>query len=144
MSTQTASALPTPADRPTADVVIYDGHCRFCRNQVTRLHRWDSRGCLAYLSLHDPQVAQDYPDLSHDELMERMYVVTRSGERHGGADAFRYLSRRLPRLYPLAPLMHLPGSLPLWHWLYRQVARQRYRWGRIEDCDNDACSLHLR
>jgi predicted DCC family thiol-disulfide oxidoreductase YuxK len=39
----------------------------------------------------------------------------------------RYLSRRLVLLWPLALLLHVPGSMPLWQWLYRVVARNRYR-----------------
>jgi predicted DCC family thiol-disulfide oxidoreductase YuxK len=49
------------------------------------------------------------------------------GRRRGGADAVRYLSRRLMLLWPLALLLHVPGSMPLWQWLYRVVARNRYR-----------------
>ena len=36
----------------------------------------------------------------------------------GGAVAVRYLSRRLVLLWPLALLLHVPGSLPLWKSLY--------------------------
>jgi predicted DCC family thiol-disulfide oxidoreductase YuxK len=137
--------LPTPAERPDADVVIYDGHCKFCTGQVNRLARWDTNDRLAFLSLHDPQVAKDYPDLSYDRLMEEMAVVDRQGRRHWGAAAFRYLSTRLPRLYLLAPLMHIPFSMPLWRWGYRQVAKRRY-WlaGKTGACEGDACSVHFK
>jgi predicted DCC family thiol-disulfide oxidoreductase YuxK len=136
------SRLPTPEDRPEADVVIYDGHCRICTAQVRKLVWWDCQGKLSYLSLHDPEVAVRYPDLTHDMLMEQMYVVDRHGHRHGGAAAIRYLSRRLRRLWWLAPLLHIPFSLPLWQWLYRQVANRRYRFGTVDGCDGDTCSIH--
>jgi predicted DCC family thiol-disulfide oxidoreductase YuxK len=142
-SMSTSVALPAPAARPQADVVIYDGHCRICTGQVKNLERWFAGGKLAYLSLHDPEVSTRYPDLSHDDLMREMYVVDRQGRRHGGAAAIRYLSRRLPRLWCIAPLLHLPGTMPLWSWLYRQVANRRYRFGRIESCDDGSCRLHL-
>lgn len=139
------AGLPHPDDFPGAEVVIYDGHCQFCTRQVERLARWDGRGRLAFLSLHDPLVAERYPDLSHDQLMEEMYLIRRDGRRLGGAAAFRYLSRRLPRLWPLAPLMHIPFSLPLWACCYRAVARQRYRWNKKHgrSCDGDSCSVHF-
>jgi predicted DCC family thiol-disulfide oxidoreductase YuxK len=138
-------SLPTLADRPAADVVIYDGHCRFCTRQVERLAAWDRRGRLAFLSLHDPAVARRYPDLTHDRLMEEMVVVDQQGGRHGGAAAFRYLTRRLPLLWLLAPLLHVPGSLPFWTWCYRQVARRRYLWGRNNvACDDETCRIHMR
>ena len=142
--TQTETRLASPAERPEADVVIYDGHCRICRGQVERLARWDGGGRLAFLSLHDAEIRERYPDLDHDELMSAMYVVDRDGGRHRGAAAIRYLSRRLPRLWWAAPVLHLPGSLPLWHALSRLVAANRYRFGRADACDSDACQIHFR
>ena len=136
--------LPSPEDRPGADVVIYDGHCKICTAQVRRLARFDGGGRLAYLSLHDPAVAERYPELTHEQLMADMYVVDQAGRRHRGAAAIRYLSGRLPRLWPLAPLLYLPFSLPLWQTLYRQIANRRYRFGKIDACDDDACSVHFR
>lgn len=138
--------LPSPAENPDADVVIYDGHCKFCTGQVQNLARWDNSGHrLAFLSLHDPLVAKRYPDLTYDQLIEQMYVVDRAGKRHAGADAFRYLTTRLPRLYPLAPLMHIPFLMPLWRWGYRQIAKRRYSMGKTADaCANDACKVHLK
>ena len=81
-----------------------------------------------------------------DDLMKQMYVVTCGGTHYAGASAFRYLTRRLPGLYALAPLLHIPFSLPVWQWLYRQVAIRRYKIaGKTgEACDGDACEVHLR
>lgn len=140
------TGLPSPDDRPDADVVIYDGECGFCRKQVARLGWWDCQGRLAYLSLHDPRVAERYPDLSHEDMLQALYVVTQSGERHRGAAAARYLTRRLRRLWWMAPLLHVPGSLPCWQWMYDQVARRRYLLGgRVVDpdkCENGGCRVH--
>jgi predicted DCC family thiol-disulfide oxidoreductase YuxK len=138
-----APQLPTPGERPDAEVVIYDGDCRFCTAQVRNIFRFDRGGRLAYLSLHDPEVARCYPDLTHDQLMADMYVIDRAGGRHAGAAGFRYLTRRLPLLWPLAPLMHIPFSLPLWQWGYRQIARRRYLFGKNPRCDDGACKVHL-
>jgi predicted DCC family thiol-disulfide oxidoreductase YuxK len=138
--------LPSPQENPEADVVIYDGHCKFCTGQVQNLARWDGSGHrLVFLSLHDPQVATHYPDLSYHQLIEQMYIVDRRGNRYAGADAFRYLTTRLPLLYPLAPLMHIPFTMPLWRWGYRQVAKRRYLMGKTADaCVGDACKVHLK
>lgn len=138
-------AVPNPeSNRPwTKDVVIYDGECRFCRGQVERLVRFDSQGKLTFISLHDARLRKRYPDLSHDELMSQMYVVTPEGKKYGGAAAVRYLSRQLPRLYWLMPIMHIPFSLPLWQWAYKQVAKRRYKLaGKV--CDGDTCSIHFK
>ena len=89
-----------------------------------------------------PEVAKRFPTLTHDQLMEQMWIVTRDGHAFGGAYAVKYLTKRLPCLWPIAPLMHVPYSMPLWSFLYRQVAKFRYRIaGR--DCDEGGtCTLH--
>lgn len=138
--------LSTLEERPGADVVIYDGNCQFCRNQVQRLARLDTGQRLAFVSLHEPVVAERFPELSHEQLMEQMYVVDSRGAPHGGAAAIRYLSRRLPRIWILAPLLHIPGTMPLWQWGYRQFALRRYRFNGLPDeaeCRNGACRVHL-
>jgi predicted DCC family thiol-disulfide oxidoreductase YuxK len=72
-------------------------------------------------------------------------VVDRQGRRHHGAGAIRYLTRRLRRLWWLAPLLHIPFSLPLWQWLYGWVARHRYWFGgRNEPCEDGTCAVHRR
>jgi predicted DCC family thiol-disulfide oxidoreductase YuxK len=134
--------LPDPDQGTDTDVVIYDGECNFCVGQVSNLRRLDCCGHrLSFLSLHDPRVAERYPDLSQDDLMRQMYVVDRSGRRHGGADAVRYLSRRLPLLWPAAPILHIPGTAGLWRWAYNQLAKRRYRLAG-KSCENDACEIH--
>ncbi|MCA9240997.1 MAG: DUF393 domain-containing protein [Planctomycetales bacterium] len=136
--------LPTPAERPAADVVVYDGHCNFCRAQVERLRWWDCQGRLAYQSMHDPAVAKQWPDLSAERLHAEMCVVDRQGNRHWGPYAFRYLTRRLRRLWWAAPLMHLPGIMLLAKPVYRWVSRNRYLIAGKTECDSGACELPRR
>ncbi|WDI40697.1 thiol-disulfide oxidoreductase DCC family protein [Bremerella sp. P1] len=151
MSTQTQTqarkekkSLPSPEDRPETDVVIYDGHCRICTGGVRILYRLDLGRRLSFLSLHDAKVAEVAPNLTHDQMMEEMWVVDVQGRQHSGAGAFRYLTRRIAMLWPVMPLLHIPGSLPLWSWLYQKVAAARYRFGKNtgEDC-GDACAIHF-
>jgi predicted DCC family thiol-disulfide oxidoreductase YuxK len=140
------SALPkTASEKKTdPDVVLYDGECRFCQRQIDRLRRLDVGRKLAFLSLHSSEVEERYPDISREQLMSEMAIVTRQGTRHFGASALRYLTRKLPTLWLLAPLLHLPGSLPLWSWLYGHVARRRYLFGRLETCEEGVCDTHVK
>ncbi len=142
--------LPTPAQRPNADVVIYDGNCRICTAQVGKLPWWDCQQRLSYLSLHDAEIVERWPDLPHDQLMEEMCIIDSQSNRHWGPGAMRYLTLRLRRLWWAMPLLYFPGSMFLWRPLYRWIARNRYRLGRLsgtencgaENCDDDACKLH--
>lgn len=138
-----SKSLPGPEARPGSDVVIYDGQCRFCQAGVKSLSRFDVGGRLSYLSLHSEKVQDLVPQLSYDDLMQEMVVVQPDGTWHGGADAVRYLSRRLPLLWWTAPLLHLPGTARGWRWLYRQVARRRYQLAG-KQCDSGTCELHAR
>lgn len=129
---------------PGQDTVLYDGECRFCRSQVAMLRRLDLGRRFTFRSLHDPSVAADFPEISHDDLLSQMYVVDTVGAARGGVDAVRYLSRKLVPLWPLAVLLHVPGSMPLWTACYRFIARNRYRiagrWGG-GSCDNGTCRI---
>jgi predicted DCC family thiol-disulfide oxidoreductase YuxK len=129
----------TTTTHPARDIVIYDGRCRFCRSQIALLRRLDVVGSLEFISQHEPSVAQDFPELSPDDLHAQMYVVDRGGHARGGAEAVRYLTRRLPLLWPLAVPLHVPGSMPLWKTLYGFVARNRFRIAGT--CDEGTCRL---
>jgi predicted DCC family thiol-disulfide oxidoreductase YuxK len=101
----------------------------------------DGANRLRFVSLHDSEVATNYPDLSTEQLMEQMWVISPSGSRYGGAHAIRYLSGRLPMMWPLFPMMHIPGLMPVWSYLYKQVAKRRYRIAG-KNCDHGTCSMH--
>jgi predicted DCC family thiol-disulfide oxidoreductase YuxK len=133
-------ATITTETRPHHDTVLYDGHCRFCRGQIAILRRLDLTGRLTFTSLHDPSVAIDFPEIPREDLLAEMFVVDRQGRTWRGAGAVRYLSRHLVALWPLALPLHIPGSMPLWRWLYGIVARNRYRIAGT--CDEGTCRLH--
>ena len=119
--------------------MLYDGQCRFCRGQIAILRKLDLSGGLQFTSLHDPSVAVDFPEVSRADLLEEMFVVDRRGRVWRGAGAVRYLSRRLVLLWPLALLLHVPGTMPIWQWLYAFVARHRLKIAGA--CDDGNCRL---
>ena len=124
---------------PAYDTVLFDGECRFCQRQIAILRLLDVQRRFIYTSLHESSVSIDFPELSSKQLQEQMFVIDTQGNARGGAVAVRYLSRKLPLLWPLALLLHIPGTLPLWNWLYTFVAKRRL-WiaGR---CDDESCQL---
>tara|TARA_B110000495_G_C22839144_1_gene489428 strand:+ start:400 stop:888 length:489 start_codon:yes stop_codon:yes gene_type:complete len=144
--------LPSPTAFPKSDLVIYDGRCNFCSAQVKNLYRLDGKNRLAFISLHDPFVTQRFSDLTHQQLMEQIFLIpNRNGDysdrRLGGAVAIKYLTLRLPKLWILAPLFHLPLTGGIQQWAYRQIAKRRYKIaGKSEGhCDEQGtCDLHVR
>ncbi len=76
--------------------------------------------------------------------MSQMYVVDPAGGRHGGIEAVKYITRQLKILWPLAAILHVPGTGWFWTKCYRIVARNRYRLAGKHTCDGDSCSIHFR
>ena len=144
--------LPTPADLPDAHVVIFDGKCVFCQKQVRNLRKFDGGERLAFVSLHDPLVAERYPDLTYEQMMDQMYVIPakstgKGDQRYGGAEGVAFLSTKFARLWILAPILNFPFAMPLWQFMYRQVANRRYKIAgeKADPCDEDGtCDLHFR
>ena len=131
---------PPSGRRPTSSFTT--ASAASARSQLRKLLWWDCQHKLSYLSLHDPEVARRWPDLSHDRLMQEMVIIDRQGNRHWGAEAIRYLTRRLRRLWWASPFLHFPGSMFVWRPLYRWVARNRYRLSGGATCENGSCAVH--
>jgi predicted DCC family thiol-disulfide oxidoreductase YuxK len=130
---------PRPPVSGRRPVVLYDGHCAFCRKSIGLLRRLDWLGRLTYADSRDPAQRPAGVSLDPGRLLEEMHVVTAPGGRvlHGFA-ALRWLAWRLPPLWPLAPLLYLPGVLPLGQRLYLWVARNRFR---LVPCHGGVCTL---
>ncbi len=139
--------LPAAHQYPERETLIFDGRCHFCQQQVRRLSKLDLGNRLAFASLHHQLIKSKYADISHDELMQQMYLITPTNDRFAGANAIRYLSRKLFLLWPIAPFLHIPFSLGLWQGMYSWVAKRRYKISQrmkgVEDCSEGACKIHF-
>ena len=132
--------LPVSTERA---VVLYDGQCAFCQKSVALLRRLDWLHQLRFANARDPaQLPPSARPLDPVRLLEEMHVLTANGRRvyHGFA-ALRWLAWRLPLLWPLAPLLYLPGILPLGQRLYLWVSRNRFR---LVPCHGGVCTLPPR
>jgi hypothetical protein len=66
-----------------------------------------------------------------------MHLVAPDGRRVRGFLAFRALTAVVPALWPLAPLLRLPGVAPAGDRIYRFVAARRPR----RHCRADTCTI---
>jgi predicted DCC family thiol-disulfide oxidoreductase YuxK len=130
--------------RTSRATVIFDSECGFCRSGAAMLARIDGGRNLDFLSLHDPRVAELLPDRGHDDLLLEMHLVEADGRWYAGADSIRAIARRIPLLWGAAAYLHLPGTRPLWRWLYAAVARHRYQIRQRLGCEGDVCAVHAR
>jgi predicted DCC family thiol-disulfide oxidoreductase YuxK len=137
---QTVPSAPSSrGERPKAQV-LYDGQCPLCLKSVAWLKRLDWRKRLAYVNVREPgRVPPRDPPLDPKRLLEEMHLITPDGRHvYHGFGAFRWLAWRLPPLWPLAPLLYLPGVPALGQRLYLWVARNRYR---LVPCHDGVCEL---
>ncbi len=124
-------------------VLLYDGHCAFCRKSVDQVRRLDWLGVVRFADARDPAAlpATEAP-LDPERLLAEMHLVPPGGGRvYHGFGALRWLAWRLPLLWPLAPLLYLPGVPALGQRLYLWVARNRLR---LVPCHGGVCTLPPR
>ena len=109
-------------------VLVYDGHCNFCRRQASRLLAW-SGGRLSLESFHAPGIFERYPRLSRAECEAAMQLVLPDGRILSGAAAAAGAIRLNPPLAWVSFFYYLPGLKQISDALYRWIARNRYRFG---------------
>ena len=138
LSPSLPAQVAAPPARPT---VLYDGRCHFCAASADRIRALDTAGSLEVLSLHLPEIAARFPEITRDAVLEEMHLVLPDGVIVRGADSVRAILRFLPRVRWLALLWLVPGFSSIAHVGYRWFARNRYRFNKAQ-CDGDVCRIH--
>ena len=136
-----ARATPSLEAPPRAhELVLFDDKCPMCTFQSRVLSRLDFGARLEMVPISDSRVAQLAPSLSREDLLEAMHVITRRGEIYRGARAIRFISGRLPLLWPLWLLLWIPGVIFISESVYRIVSRNRQLLSRMFGCKG-ACKI---
>ncbi|MCG8406291.1 MAG: DUF393 domain-containing protein [Phycisphaerales bacterium] len=120
-------------------VVVYDGQCQFCINQIARIRAWDKRECFEYTPRETPGLDERFPKLAEGDFNTGMRLITPEGQIHVGADAVYEIARQLPGWGMLAWLYRVPGIHALSRWAYAWVAAHRKSLGRT--CEGGACRI---
>ena len=122
--------------------VLFDGACSLCRASAARVRRFDRRGCIEFLDVHDPEAQRRFPQVDRDAALRWMQAVDSRGQISSGADAWARIGMLLPGWKLLAWLLLLPGIRFLAQKIYAWIARNRYRWNR-EICEDGSCAAHV-
>lgn len=96
-------------------VVVYDGECSFCIQQVENFKSLDSNEEIEYVPRQDPTIASRFPILTDSKFDSGMRFVRADGSVDVGADAVYQIAKRLPAYKPLAWIYTLP--------VFKQIAR---------------------
>ena len=113
--------------------VLHDDRCLFCIGTVRLLERLDWLGRLEPVGLYPWQRVQErmggrVSGIDPLRAREQLHIVLPNGRVRAGFAAFRSLAWRLPPLWPIAPLLHLPGAERIGQRLYALIARNRHRF----------------
>ena len=109
---------------PIRGWILYDRDCRFCRELALRFENVFAKRGFRFEPLQQTWV-QERLNLTREQLLEEMRVLTTAGEAFGGADAVIFLTRQLWWTTPLAVLARLQFVHAMLDRLYRWVAAHR-------------------
>ena len=120
--------------------LVYDGHCPLCIRTMTQLDALDGARRLRYVDLEREWARAEklVPGVSRDAMRGEVAVVTPEGRVLRGFFAFREVSKRVPALWPLVPLMFAPRAAWTGARTYAWVTAHRSR--RV--CEGSACAVH--
>lgn len=114
---------------PRRDWILYDGECGFCFRWV---HLWKNVVEPRGFALKDLQSASADGSLqvSAENLLDDILVLTPGGHLESGADAYLFVARQIWWAWPVYALFSLPG----FNWILwrgdRWFNRNRYRVSR--------------
>jgi predicted DCC family thiol-disulfide oxidoreductase YuxK len=117
--------ITEPAEAvPFRGWIFYDRDCSFCGELAFRFETVFARRGFHFEPLQQEWVERRL-NLTREEALEEMRVLTAAGEVFGGADAVTFLARQLWWGAPLAFLARLSFVHEGLHRLYRWVAAHR-------------------
>ncbi len=122
--------------------LLLDGQCGFCQASVKRVLALDPFGYLNPVDFHTVlNVAALHPDLSPQRCKSRMQLIEPGGRLTEGFFSVRRMSLRMPLLWPLAPLLWLPGIGWIGQHAYDWVAKRRYLFHHRPACATNHCAV---
>jgi len=114
---------------PRAGWILYDGRCGFCFRWV---HLWKEVVAQRGFALKDLQSASADGSLqvSPENLLDDILILTRAGKLESGANAYLYMARQIWWAWPFYAIF----SLSVFNWIlwrgYRWFNRNRYQISR--------------
>ena len=129
----------SPAIPDPALPIYYDGNCRICQAQRKRFARLDrDRGRIRQVDFRDPGFDPGELQVSREALASGIHARTPDGRVVRGMAAIREAYRAVGKGWLVAPT-GWPVLRPAFDFLYRVLARHRYRIGGR--CEDGACKL---
>ena len=114
-----------PIPEGTRGWLLYDEECGVCHRVVPRFRETLRKRGFAIAPLQSEWV-RERVKISDDEMFDHLRLLLPGGEQVVGADAYRYVMRRVWWSYPIYLISVLPLVWQIVNWCYRTFARNRY------------------
>jgi predicted DCC family thiol-disulfide oxidoreductase YuxK len=124
--------------------LLFDGHCPFCAAEMARLRRWDGKGRLNFVDISLPDFDPAGLKLDMAALDRELHSITADGKLLVGIDSMLAAYTLVGKGWLVLPLRVI-WLRPLLSLLYRQFARNRYRFSRwlgyrpVPTCEHNVC-----
>jgi len=107
--------------------ILYDGECGFCFRWV---HLWEKVVKAQGFALKELQSAwaDGSLQISPENLLDDILVLTPAGKLESGANAYLFVARQIWWAWPFYALFSLPGFNGILERGYRWFNRNRYRF----------------
>jgi predicted DCC family thiol-disulfide oxidoreductase YuxK len=110
---------------PAKPLVIYDGDCRFCTLWIQRCRQITGAG-VDYLPSQEPLIAEQFPEITPEQLASAVQLVEPDGMVYSGAEAvFRMVARKRFFRWPLSLYEQFPLFAAVTEGMYNFVAGHR-------------------
>ncbi len=110
--------------------MLYDGSCGFCRRWVPYWQNTLKKRGFEIALLQSDWVVEKLK-VSEEDLLYDLRLLFADGKQMRGAEAYRYLMKRIWWAKPLYFLSTLPGLRTLFDAGYRAFADHRHRISRL-------------
>jgi predicted DCC family thiol-disulfide oxidoreductase YuxK len=122
--------------------LLYDGTCRFCIAGSERLARLAAPGVIRRVSSTDEGEMAKFPASVREGIGGALQLVSADGEIASGAEAVNRALATRAGWRIITWLYFVPGVRQFTDWLYRLVARNRYRiMGKAKTCETGTCPM---
>jgi predicted DCC family thiol-disulfide oxidoreductase YuxK len=115
-------------------LVLYDSECPLCLRFKQGLEFLDKN--LNFVSARDEDIYSVFPDLSRQECLEKVHLITEEQKILKGPEVVDYLANRLPGVSKLAWLLETDKGQKVKDYFYQKVEELRELSKKSsEDCD---------
>jgi predicted DCC family thiol-disulfide oxidoreductase YuxK len=121
-------------------IVLYDGDCALCRKTTSILKRLDWLRQLKFHNCRDTAgISANSAHLEPARMIAEMHLLTPDRKKAlSGFGAVRWIAGRVPLLWPLYPLLFIPGMPKLGQRIYLWIARNRFQ---LMPCRDGVCTI---